>query len=1123
MRLVTWHLANAIGRLVAPAPRGQRTRTLIVPIGDGSHLQPLAGSWRTEVFGIEPSPAMAQRASSSAARVLCCAFQDARLGHGGWSGVVIELPDPPAASDADSLDRHDFRISGWIRRAVTALAPGGVFLGLGRAETFTRAVAYTLETYLAPLHVFSAQEAGTAVLVVLGLASRGPAQKRAVHHQTPLADRAQPLYRATAALATLPAAPEKPPVFAAASLTWEQATTEAAKHGVWADPAFAHQLRAGRPWDLHPLMPLSRGHLGQLIAAGAFDNVLLTGPDGRPILVKGRTDKIRRSHEDGPARTTREAFRTSVVTFDPASGEFCVLGAGGDPPPQSASMARTLTESSLPRYPGGFPAFFTAYGDALARVVTRQFPPQYALEIPDAWRERAERLARRPFPAQLHAAAAVATRLKRHPAAFLVGEPSTGKTQIALTAAALLDARRILMLGPSYLLPQWADEIRAVLPEARVYTDMTTVRRVREVTDDIAARDGVSIVLLSRDQAKLGYPWRASAIERTVTRAQLDRLATLRRIVPPHVRRTNAVPKIEALGGGDPPEAMYFCHSCGLLLCDVSWKKEPDPADPSEKREVAERLLVWTREHLESGRRRCPHCGEACWQAVRTTSGRAAYPAADYLGKRHPRFFDLLIADEAADYKERDTGQGIALTRLIQASQKTLAQTATLMGGKPSTVFYLLHRLLPAFRRQWAYSQATRFSHEVGLAESTVIEEEHTAVTQSGKLTKRTVHKRSARELPGISPRILQYLLDSTVFLTLRDLGFPMPPYYETAIEIDMRPAQAEAYRELEAALAPSLRSGLKFRRLRALGQALQALLTYPDQPFTGEVITDPHTGDAVAAVPALDPTVRYPKEEELLRLCRGERARGRRVLLYMSHTDHRDMTVRLEALLRDEGFRVAVLKRDTVTTARRAAWVHEHAGSLDALITHPRLVGTGLNIPEFQTVIWYEPEFSAYALRQASRRTWRLGQTKPVHVYFLVYKETAQRAALALVSRKILASLMVEGYAELDSGLAAYDTGGEIFYELAKAILGHARVTDVHDTLRALSASARAQAKLCDPALATRTAALVGAATAAAPAAAPAAPRRRRIAVTGHIATQQTSLFEFGLGPDKQPTGGDL
>jgi len=777
------------------------------------------------------------------------------------------------------------------------------------------------------------------------------------------------------------------------------------------------------------------------------------------------------------------------------------------------SMARTLAESSLPRYPGGYRAFFAAYGDALARIVTAQFPPQYGFEIPSAWIERAGALARRPFPAQLHAAAAAATRLAHHGAAFVVGEPSVGKTQIALTAATLLGARRILVVGPSYLLPQWAEEIRAILTGARVFTDMTNITRIRAITREIALRDGVSIVLLSRDQAKLGYAWRASAIERAIPQAQLDSMAALRRIVPLHVRRTNPVPKIEVMGGGDLPEAFLVCQGCGLLLCDVAWKKEPDPTEPGEKRQVAQSIAVWTREHLESGRRRCPHCGEACWQAVRTPSGRAAYAVAEYLGRRHPRFFDLLIFDEIQDAKEMGTAVGQMLTRLVQASKKTLAQTATLMGGKPSTVFYLLHRLLPAFRRQWAYSQAARFSHEVGLAEATVIEEERTAVTQAGKVTKRVVHRRTARELPGISPRILQYVLDSTVFLTLRDLGFPMPPYGETAVEIAMRPEQGEAYRELEAALAPALRRGLRQRQLRALGQALQALLTYPDQPFTGEAVADPHTGDIVAVAPALNPTVRYPKEGELLRLCRDERAGGRRILLYVSHTDHRDMTPRLEALLRDDGFRAAVLKRDTVAPARRSAWVHEHGPGLDVLITHPRLVGTGLNIPEFQTIIWYEPEFSAYTLRQASRRTWRLGQAKPVHVYFLVYKDTAQQAALALVSRKILASLMVEGYAELDSGLAAYDAGGEIFYELAKAVLSHTRATDVHDTLHEISASTSRHAELCDPALASRAAALVDTEARPTVPTRSAPLRRQRIAITGNATVPQISLFEFGLG----------
>jgi len=243
---------------------------------------------------------------------------------------VIELPDPPAGADPDALDRYDLRMAGWIHRVVSLLAANGVLVAIARPEALSRSMTYTLEACLSPLHIFAAQDGKRQILAVLGTlrGSRG----RVVRHHGAIAERARPLEQAEPGLVTLPPAPAKPPVFAAAVLTWEQAAAEAAKHGVWVDPQLVSALRAAKPWDLHPLMPLARGHLGQLIAAGAFNNVLLIGPDGRPILIKGRTDKIRRTHEDGPARTIREAFRTSVVTLDPATGTFRVVDASGAPP-----------------------------------------------------------------------------------------------------------------------------------------------------------------------------------------------------------------------------------------------------------------------------------------------------------------------------------------------------------------------------------------------------------------------------------------------------------------------------------------------------------------------------------------------------------------------------------------------------------------------------------------------------------------------------------------------------------------------------------------------------------------------------------------------------------------------
>ncbi len=230
----------------------------------------------------------------------------------------------------------------------------------------------------------------------------------------------------------------------------------------------------------------------------------------------------------------------------------------------------------------------------------------------------------------------------------------------------------------------------------------------------------------------------------------------------------------------------YACCRCRQPLVTVHVQRK---VDPNTRRivELPTSVEPWTATYLESGRRRCPSCGDACWQSIRTLHGRATVSIAKYLARYHPGAFDLLIADEEQDFKGVGTANGMLLTDLVRASRRVLGQTATLSGGKPSTMFYLLHRLLPGFRRAWPYTAATRFSREHGLAE--VLSEEQTRHVRdaSGKLTRRKTVKRSMRELPGISPTLLRYVLDSTVFLTLRDLGVEMTPYTEEAVEVEMR------------------------------------------------------------------------------------------------------------------------------------------------------------------------------------------------------------------------------------------------------------------------------------------------------------------------------------------------
>jgi hypothetical protein len=85
--------------------------------------------------------------------------------------------------------------------------------------------------------------------------------------------------------------------------------------------------------------------------------------------------------------------------------------------------------------------------------------------------------------------------------------------------------------------------------------------------------------------------------------------------------------------------------------------------------------------------------------------------------------------------------------------------------------------------------------------------------------------------------------------------------------------------------------------------------------------------------------------------------------------------------------------------------------------------------------IIWYETGYSTFTLRQASRRSWRIGQTKPVTVRFLCYENTAQVGCLRLMGRKLLVSMALEGKFS-ESGLQSMDDGADVLTTLARELV---------------------------------------------------------------------------------------
>ena len=116
-------------------------------------------------------------------------------------------------------------------------------------------------------------------------------------------------------------------LFATRTVDPVAAAQEARRSGLWASAEVTDTLWPSKDQRTRPLMPLRRGHMAMLIAAGFLDNLQLEA-DGRRILVKGKTTKELVLVEETPDKETyRERLRTTVVALDLGDGVITDIAA----------------------------------------------------------------------------------------------------------------------------------------------------------------------------------------------------------------------------------------------------------------------------------------------------------------------------------------------------------------------------------------------------------------------------------------------------------------------------------------------------------------------------------------------------------------------------------------------------------------------------------------------------------------------------------------------------------------------------------------------------------------------------------------------------------------------------
>lgn len=172
---------------------------------------------------------------------------------------------------------------------------------------------------------------------------------------------------------------------------------------------------------------------------------------------------------------------------------------------------------------------------------------------------------------------------------------------------------------------------------------------------------------------------------------------------------------------------------------------------------------------------------------------------------------------------------------------------------------------------------------------------------------------------------------------------------------------------------------------------------------------------------------------------------------MYCTFTNTKDVTGRLREILVSQGVSAKIL-RSSVKPEHREEWLRKKVTEdVQVVIGNPMLVQTGLDLLDFPTIIFYQTGYSVFTLRQASRRSWRIGQDKPVRIHYLHYADTMQERAIELVGRKLSASLAIEGKLT-DDGLASMCAGEDMTLLLAKALVEGTHIQGAESVWRALN-----------------------------------------------------------------------
>ena len=985
--------------------------------GNGIPLRTFAETLRAQKIGVvtygsEVSPDRAAAAKSMLDHVLADDYKNVQASNETFSLLYLNPPYDWEGKREDD-ERQDRQEYIFLRDTLPRLQMGGLLvyiiphqtLGEVKLRRFLAGHFSELQVYAFPPEEYEQFKQ----LVIVGYRRKLDRHNDLEETLTYLAKYVDEMPPALTAETPWLLPPSKRPAeeisFYRFNLTRQELLATVGEHGLFSRPEWKQgrleQIQA-EDIEFQPAVPMRPGHISMLLLSGLLQTMIL---DQGRLMVKGRVEKVEVTEERSEDETAiTEQFVTKIFVLHD-DGRYQVIDDEA-----------------------GFQSFMFRYSADMASILEKRFTPLYQSPTQAEWDALAPLLLTKKLPgaqtvglldAQKHMVIAASRVLKKHKTATIVAEMGWGKSSCSASVLHLLDAYPAILIGPPHLTEKWADEFRDTVPDIMPVI-VTNIVELRGVYDEYERkkRDGEPlpklVVILSLQDGKKGSGWR---------------------IAHTHRKRYQRGRPLQGQEKGKVAIHTYpvTCPDCNHYPLD----KDDLPMGrlPTNKK------------------MRC-HCGGVFWQYYhRFNPELQRWPVARYIRTQLPRgWFKLLIADEVHDYKAGDTDQAQAYADLVSAARMNLNLTGTWFGGKSKSIFYLMYRTVPRVRQEFGFKEEEAWSQKFGRVE-TVIKYRDEYV--NGAFTGNRRSSVQVRELPGINPAIVPYMLPTVLFASIQDLGYELPAYQEEIVRIPMSSAQQDEYEEYSNDLLDEFQKAPPREKAGWISVWQQTCLGRPDSIHREDkilVLSDEDVSvvkkkngklagyrEFRVLPPLLGPGDLAPKEEWLLDTIADEVRQDRKALVYLRQTGTRDIQPRLLSILDRYGYRAQLIP-DKVKPKDRAGWIRDNAKLLDCLPVNARKVATGLDLVMFSTVIVYEIEYSLTILWQSIRRVWRLGQIHPVRVLFGVYEGTLEEAALTLMGQKMRAAYNIYG-SVASSALADEDDGDNILDQLTRHLLKHGKL----------------------------------------------------------------------------------